>query len=924
MLVPVAAADAGRARGRARAAVRVAAAAHERCSRRSGTRSSAPARSPASSTRPSRRARREGLRPGGPRARPASPTPPDGLYRLARARSSASRPGTSRRCRRSRRSARSACSPSAAGWRSRARSRLGTFLAFSTYLVQLVAPVRHVRRHARRRPAGPRRRRAHLRAARLEPRWSPSSPTRADLAVDARRGRASRTSRFGYLQLGAGARRLLAARRARRDRRARRRVAGRASRPSACCCPASTTCRTAPSRIDGVDVRDVTLDSLRREIGVVFEDASCSPTPSAANIAYGRPDATDDEVERAARAAGRARVHRPSCPTATTPWSASAGSRSRAASASASPSPARCSPIPRVLVLDDATSAVDAAHRGGDPRHAARAHGGPHDDPDRPPPLDPAARRPHRRDRRTAGSSTSGTHEELLAASPRYRALLTGPGDDADDADAVDASSSTPSWRRRRARRRRRVDGAARWRPERRRRRGRARSSRPAGPRGRRAVAVGGGGRRRGVGGGLARSRPRPSCSPRSTRCRPPTTTPRSTSPRKPRRAEALPAPARSSARSARRLLVGFALVVRRHAAHARRPVPRAARHRRGRAAPRRRRALGSRRRCSSSRRSSTGSSRGRTRAYTGRTAERLLYALRIRIFAHLQRLSLDYYDREMAGRIMTRMTTDVEALSQLLQTGLITRSSASSPSSACCVVLLILVSWPLTLGVLVLVPPLVLATVWFRRVARRRPTRTRARRDRHRERRTSRRASPACGSRRRTCREDRNVDRFRTTAERVPRRPPRARSGCIALYFPFVLLPRRRAATRSCSASAACSCTTASLTAGILIAFLLYLDQFFAPIQQLSQVFDTWQQARGVDDQDRRAAATRRASTPDAGAIPSCPADAARRRSASTTCASRYPAHRTRDPARRRPARSPPGETVALVGETGAASRRS
>ena len=54
------------------------------------------------------------------------------------------------------------------------------------------------------------------------------------------------------------------------------------------------------------------------------------------------------------------------------------------------------------------------------------------------------------------------------------------------------------------------------------------------------------------------------------------------------------------------------------------------------------------------------------TRGYTlvtGRTAERMLYALRIRIFAHLQRLSLDYYDRELAGRIMTRMTTDVEAL---------------------------------------------------------------------------------------------------------------------------------------------------------------------------------------------------------------------------------------------------------------------
>src|SRR5262249_45811184 len=57
---------------------------------------------------------------------------------------------------------------------------------------------------------------------------------------------------------------------------------------------------------------------------------------------------------------------------------------------------------------------------------------------------------------------------------------------------------------------------------------------------------------------------------------------------------------------------------------------------------------------------------------YPGRTAERMLYALRIRIFAHLQRLSVDFYDKEMAGRIMTRMTTDVDALSQVLQSGLI------------------------------------------------------------------------------------------------------------------------------------------------------------------------------------------------------------------------------------------------------------
>jgi len=55
-----------------------------------------------------------------------------------------------------------------------------------------------------------------------------------------------------------------------------------------------------------------------------------------------------------------------------------------------------------------------------------------------------------------------------------------------------------------------------------------------------------------------------------------------------------------------------------------------------------------------------------------GRTSERLLHALRIKIFSQLQRLGVDYYENEMAGRIMTRMTTDIDALSQLLQNGLV------------------------------------------------------------------------------------------------------------------------------------------------------------------------------------------------------------------------------------------------------------
>src|SRR5205085_5480305 len=86
----------------------------------------------------------------------------------------------------------------------------------------------------------------------------------------------------------------------------------------------------------------------------------------------------------------------------------------------------------------------------------------------------------------------------------------------------------------------------------------------------------------------------------------------------------------------------------------------------------------------------------------------------RVRIFAHLQRLGLDYYDTEMAGRIMTRMTTDVEALSTLLQSGLINAVVNILTFGGVAVILLV-TNLKLSLAAFVIVPPLVAATVWFR-----------------------------------------------------------------------------------------------------------------------------------------------------------------------------------------------------------------
>ena len=93
--------------------------------------------------------------------------------------------------------------------------------------------------------------------------------------------------------------------------------------------------------VDGHDLRDVTARSLRAQMGIVPQEAFLFSGTVRDNLAFGRPDATAEEIEAAARAVGAARLHRPRSSTATRPRSASAASSSRPGSASSSPSPAR-------------------------------------------------------------------------------------------------------------------------------------------------------------------------------------------------------------------------------------------------------------------------------------------------------------------------------------------------------------------------------------------------------------------------------------------------------------------------------------------------------------------------------------------------------------------------------------------------------
>ncbi|MGH3603319.1 MAG: ABC transporter ATP-binding protein, partial [Pseudonocardiaceae bacterium] len=99
------------------------------------------------------------------------------------------------------------------------------------------------------------------------------------------------------------------------------------------------------------------------------------------------------------------------------------------------------------------------------------------------------------------------------------------------------------------------------------------------------------------------------------------------------------------------------------------------------------------------------------------RAGETLLYLVRVRSFAHLQRLGMDYFEREMAGRIMTRMTTDVDALSTFLQTGLSTALISVLTVLGVAVALLVINAGLAAVAMLGL-PVLIAATVVFRRLS--------------------------------------------------------------------------------------------------------------------------------------------------------------------------------------------------------------
>lgn len=104
----------------------------------------------------------------------------------------------------------------------------------------------------------------------------------------------------------------------------------------------------------------------------------------------------------------------------------------------------------------------------------------------------------------------------------------------------------------------------------------------------------------------------------------------------------------------------------------------------------------------------------------TGRLAAWVMNDLRIKVFAHLQRLSLGFFTEEKAGVVMSRMTSDIENLQQLLQDGL---SQLAIQALTMVVITVILFTTDVRLAaitIVLIVPALVIASLWFKRAAER------------------------------------------------------------------------------------------------------------------------------------------------------------------------------------------------------------
>jgi ABC-type multidrug transport system fused ATPase/permease subunit len=221
---------------------------------------------------------------------------------------------------------------------------------------------------------------------------------------------------------------------------------------------------------------------------------------------------------------------------------------------------------------------------------------------------------------------------------------------------------------------------------------------------------------------------------------------------------------------------------------------------------------------------------------FTGWAGERILADLRSKLFRHLQRLSLGFFERNRAGVIISRLTNDVDALDQLVTDGVTTLVQNTLLLLGSAIVLFWL-DWRLALATLSVIPAMAVATAIFR----------------IRSSRAYRAVRERLGMVTATLAEDiagmRVVQSFtreparRRNFEEVNAHYRAANQQTVitnGLYFPFVDL-LSAVATAVVLGYGGYLLSHGDVTVGTLFAFILYVSNFFDPVQQLSQLYNTF-----------------------------------------------------------------------------------
>ena len=229
--------------------------------------------------------------------------------------------------------------------------------------------------------------------------------------------------------------------------------------------------------------------------------------------------------------------------------------------------------------------------------------------------------------------------------------------------------------------------------------------------------------------------------------------------------------------------------------------------------------------------------------SFMGRLGTLLMYTLRVRVFSHLQRLSLDFFTGEKVGRLITRMTSDIEALANLLQDGLV-NLAVQGITLVVITIILLTMNVQLTLVLLLLVVPAMLVlTLWFRSASEKSYDVVRDRiadvLSDLQESLSGMRLITAFNRHRHNVIHHRNVvGAHRAANDRTAR---------ISSFYTSATEFMGVAGQGAIILVGYQFVKDDSLTPGQLIAFILYLSRFFAPIQQLVQLFNGYQSGQAA-----------------------------------------------------------------------------